>query len=132
MGSYPEVVIEEPDHKLIVTALEERARKTPQHTWLSYANADWETKGYNTITYAQGARAVDKLAFWIDEQLGKAGKHIETIAYYGPNDPRYAFIVPASIKAGRRVGSSLGLSEDTRLMCLFSYSCQMVACHLRD
>jgi acyl-CoA synthetase (AMP-forming)/AMP-acid ligase II len=88
--------------KLMITALEEKAKWTPHNTYMRYPGPDWETKGYETISWAQLAKAIDKVAYWLDDHLGKATRN-DTIAYYGPNDPRYAILVLAIIKTGRNV-----------------------------
>jgi hypothetical protein len=93
---------EHPKGQLVVHAIEEKAQWMPNNTYMRYAPDDWEKNGYETITWKQYASAVDKLAFWFDEQLGKA-ESCETVAYFGPNDPRYAILVPAIIKNERKV-----------------------------
>ena len=88
--------------KLVVHAIEEKAQRTPHHTYMRYPPADWETNGYKTITWRQYASTIDKVAHWLDEHLGKVTGS-ETVAYFGPNDPRYAILLPACIKTGRTV-----------------------------
>lgn len=102
MGSIAENGVEHPSGQLIVHAIEEKARWIPSNMFMRYALEDWEQDGYKTITWKQYANAIDKMAFWFDEQLGKAVDR-ETVAYFGPNDPRYAILVPAIAKNGRRV-----------------------------
>jgi acyl-coenzyme A synthetase/AMP-(fatty) acid ligase len=88
--------------KLLITAIEDKAKWTPNDTYIRYPGKDWETEGYRTISCSQYARAIDKAAYWLDEQLGKATQ-ADTIAYSGPSDPRYAIIMPAAIKTGRKL-----------------------------
>jgi long-subunit acyl-CoA synthetase (AMP-forming) len=102
MTSAIENGVEHPEGQLIVHAIEEKAQWIPNHTYVRYALEDWEQNGYQTMTWKQYANAIDKMAFWLDEQLGKA-VDCETVAYFGPNDPRYAILVPAIIKNGRKV-----------------------------
>ncbi|CAN9113724.1 unnamed protein product [Alternaria alternata] len=102
MGSIAENGVEHPSGQLIVHAIEEKARWIPNNMFMRYALEDWEQDGYKTITWKQYANAIDKMAFWFDEQLGKAVDR-ETVAYFGPNDPRYAILVPAIAKNGRRL-----------------------------
>lgn len=103
MGSMPEQTSDYPPLKLLVQAMEEKAKWTPYNTIFRYAPMNWEDVGYKTITWRQFINAVDKVAYWLDEQLGKATDEIETVAYFGPNDARYAIMVPVCIKTGRRV-----------------------------
>ncbi|KAI4928408.1 uncharacterized protein J4E92_005894 [Alternaria infectoria] len=87
--------------KLFVHAIEEKAQWIPNNMYMRYAPDDWLHSGYKTITWKQYASAIDKMAFWFDERLGKA-VDCETIAYFGPNDPRYAILIPAIVKNGRK------------------------------
>jgi long-subunit acyl-CoA synthetase (AMP-forming) len=91
-----------PGGKLFIRAIEEKAQWIPNDTFMRYPPKNWETKGYQTISWGQWAKAIDKVAYWLDSQLGKA-EESGTVAYFGPNDARYAIITPAVIKSGRRV-----------------------------
>lgn len=91
--------------KLLIHAIEEKAEWEPNHTFMRYPKPDWETRGYDTMSWTQYANAINKLAYWLDENLGPATE-IHTIAYLGPSDPRYAIIIPAAIKTGRTVRCS--------------------------
>jgi long-subunit acyl-CoA synthetase (AMP-forming) len=106
MASATENGGEYPQGQLMVHAIEEKARWIPNNIYMRYALEDWEQNGYQTITWKQYAKAIDKMAFWFDEQLGKAVDR-DTVAYFGPNDPRYAILVPAIIKNGRKVSVEL-------------------------
>jgi len=98
MGSMP---LESPEQgTLLVTAIEEKALSLPHHTVFYYPTVDWETDGYRNLTWLQWSDAINKVAFWLDEQLGKV--NIETVAYLGPNDLRYSILMPAMIKTGRK------------------------------
>jgi acyl-CoA synthetase (AMP-forming)/AMP-acid ligase II len=90
--------------RLLVNVIEEKAHWTPCHTYMRYPPKNWEREGYRTITWSQYADAIDKVAHWLDAELGTMTEN-DTIAYSGPNDPRYAILVPATIKTGRKVGS---------------------------
>ncbi|OAL49441.1 acetyl-CoA synthetase-like protein [Pyrenochaeta sp. DS3sAY3a] len=103
MGSMPEEDAGYPSMKLLMQAMEEKAKWTPQDTIFRSPLANWEVSGYRTITWKQYINAVNKLAYWLDEKLGKATNGIETVAYFGPDDARYAIILPVCIKTGRRV-----------------------------
>ncbi|KAI4668190.1 uncharacterized protein J4E78_002014 [Alternaria triticimaculans] len=79
--------LEYPQGQLFVHAIEEKAQWIPNNMYMRYAPDDWLHRGYKTITWKQYASAIDKMAFWFDERLGKAVDR-ETVAYFGPNDPR--------------------------------------------
>lgn len=106
MTTAAENKLEDPQGQIIVHAIEEKAQWTPNNMYMRYAPGDWKACGYKTITWKQYANAIDKMAFWFDEQLGKAVDR-ETMAYFGPNDPRYAILIPAIVKNGRKVSVEL-------------------------
>jgi acyl-coenzyme A synthetase/AMP-(fatty) acid ligase len=90
--------------KLLINVLEEKAKWMPNDTYMRYPGKNWETEGYLTISWKEYANSIDKMAYWLDNQLGKATKN-DTIAYFGPSDPRYGILVPAAYKTGRKVRS---------------------------
>ncbi|KAI4655395.1 hypothetical protein J4E93_000107 [Alternaria ventricosa] len=102
MTTTAENKLEDPQGQLLVHAIEEKAQWIPNNMYMRYAPDNWEVCGYKTITWKQYANAIDKMAFWFDEQLGKAVDR-ETMAYFGPNDPRYAILIPAIAKNGRKL-----------------------------
>lgn len=110
MGSIQEIENENTQGKLLLHAIEEKATWIPQHTYMRYPPLNWEQEGYRTITWGQYASSIDKVAYWLDEQLRKTDQN-DTVAYLGPNDPRYAIIVPAVIKSGRKVSSDQRLLQ---------------------
>jgi acyl-CoA synthetase (AMP-forming)/AMP-acid ligase II len=89
---------------LLVTAIEEKARRLANHTVFRYPTVQWETDGYRNLTWSQWSNAINKVAFWLDEHLNNADS--KTVAYLGPDDIRYAILMPAMIKTGRRVSGS--------------------------
>lgn len=114
MGSVQEDTNENAEGKLLLHAIEEKAKWCSQHTYMRYPTSNWETEGYQIITWGQYARSIDKLAYWLDEQLGKTDQN-DTVAYFGPNDPRYGVIVPAAIKTGRKVCDDVTSKSSPRL-----------------
>ncbi|ROW06826.1 hypothetical protein VMCG_04095 [Cytospora schulzeri] len=98
MGS---ISLEFEGEKLFVKLIDEKARLTPNHTFVRYPGEDWETKGFSTITWRQYVNGINKVAHWLDEQLGKSENN-DTVAYMGPNDVRYAFVWPALNKSYRK------------------------------
>jgi acyl-CoA synthetase (AMP-forming)/AMP-acid ligase II len=93
---------EGPNLDLLINVLEDKVRWLSGHTFMRYAPADWKENGYRTITWSQYNDAINKVAYWLDEKLGKSTNN-QTVAYLGPNDPRYAIILPAVIKTNRKV-----------------------------
>jgi acyl-CoA synthetase (AMP-forming)/AMP-acid ligase II len=90
------------ESKLLINIIEDKAKRMPDDTFMRYPGTDWEIQGYKSISWSQWARAIDKIAYWLDTNLGSLTES-ETFAYFGPNDARYAFLIPASIKTGRKV-----------------------------
>ncbi|KAL2009196.1 hypothetical protein VTN00DRAFT_7390 [Thermoascus crustaceus] len=88
-------------NRLLVKVIDENAERTPEVILIRYAGSDWETAGYKTITWKQLAGAINKAAYWLDARLCIGRTH--TIAYLGPNDARYYFLLGGAIKTGRRL-----------------------------
>ncbi|KAF2661200.1 acetyl-CoA synthetase-like protein [Lophiostoma macrostomum CBS 122681] len=88
--------------KLLTKVLEDKAEWIGDHTYLRYPNDDWETEGYRTMTWRQYADSVNKVAHWLDQQLGVSQSR-DTIAYMGPSDARYAIMFLAAIKTDRKL-----------------------------
>lgn len=102
MNSLPDAENANVQGRLLVNVIEEKAHWIPHHTYMRYPPKNWESEGYGTITWSQYADTIDKVAHWLDAQLGTTTEN-DTIAYFGPNDLRYAILVPATIKTGRKV-----------------------------
>ncbi|RAK99268.1 NRPS-like enzyme [Aspergillus ibericus CBS 121593] len=57
--------------------------------------------GYRPITFKAFANAVNGIAWWLVEKLGRGDGEI--LAYVGPNDLRYPALVLGAVKAGYRM-----------------------------
>ena len=79
-------------------AVEHRAAKDPDRAWVLMPKTDNLQEGYFIVTYVQLANAVDKVSWWLDENLPPQNK---TLIYQGPNDVRWAFILFAAQKTRR-------------------------------
>jgi acyl-CoA synthetase (AMP-forming)/AMP-acid ligase II len=90
--------------RLLVNTIDAKAISIPDSPWILYAkSSSWEQEGgYQTITWKQFADAVNKTAFWLDDNLPQTPRS-QTIAYLGPNDPRYYILLVATAKSKRRV-----------------------------
>lgn len=60
--------------------------------------------GFRKITYRDMANAINGVAQWLVAELGSSTT-FETLAYVGPWDPRYIFILLGAVKAGFKVRS---------------------------
>ncbi|KAF2087957.1 acetyl-CoA synthetase-like protein, partial [Saccharata proteae CBS 121410] len=90
---------------LLPAVIDETARASPEKVFAITPRTGSLRDGYTQTTYAQVARAVNKLAWWLDEKLGQwpDGVEPEMLAYIGPRDLRYAIIVVAAMKTNRQV-----------------------------
>lgn len=57
--------------------------------------------GFEEVTYAMIANAVNRASWWLVEEVGLAEG--EVFAYMGPSDLRYLILTLASAKTGRKV-----------------------------
>ncbi|KAH0380094.1 acetyl-CoA synthetase-like protein, partial [Aureobasidium melanogenum] len=114
--------------RLLPTLIDDIATATPNRVYASVPRDDADiSKGFKDITYAELARAVDALSWWLDETLGKADGTFSTFAYFGPRDLGYAIVVVAAAKVGRKVLLASHLaSSDAHLFLLDSLSCTAV------
>ncbi|MCJ1314533.1 hypothetical protein MMC25_008215 [Agyrium rufum] len=62
-------------------------------------SADDLSHGFRDISARDFANAVDRVAWWLEAELGK-GVSFPTIGYIGPHDIRYALLTLGCIKAG--------------------------------
>ncbi|KAJ4350267.1 uncharacterized protein N0V89_008888 [Didymosphaeria variabile] len=102
---------------VLVTAIEEKVKWSPNQTYMRYPTPNWEVDGYRTLTYKQYGDSINKVAHWLDEKLGKATEN-DTVAYLGPNDLRYAVLWPAVVKTGRKLMVPDGRVTDDGLKTL--------------
>jgi acyl-CoA synthetase (AMP-forming)/AMP-acid ligase II len=84
------------------TMINERASATPERTYAIIPKSESLQDGFRNFTYKQLARAVDKMSWWLDDNLGKS-TNLDTIAYMGPSDLRYTFLYIAALKTHRKV-----------------------------
>jgi hypothetical protein len=89
--------------QLIPVILENRAKLDPHGIWARFPISSQSYKeGFRSATHLELLNAVNKVAWLIEETLGKSN-NFETIAYLGLNDLRYAIVVLAAIKTGYKV-----------------------------
>ncbi|KAF2464690.1 acetyl-CoA synthetase-like protein [Lindgomyces ingoldianus] len=89
--------------QLLIEVVEEKAKWLKHHTFLRYPADKWKKNGYSIMTWGQFADAINKVAHWLDQQLGKSMDN-EAVAYLGPSNARYSIILPAAIKTNRKEG----------------------------
>lgn len=89
-------------NRLLAKVIDQKAERITNDVFLRYAGPDWEAEGYKSMTWSQLAEAVNKAAHWLDENLGK-DVNLQSVAYVGPNDARYFFLLVAVMKTSRQV-----------------------------
>lgn len=70
--------------RLIPTLVDALAASTPDRIYASIPRNQDFTGGFDDVTYQALARAIDRVAFWIENKVGKS-VDFETIAYLGPS-----------------------------------------------
>jgi acyl-coenzyme A synthetase/AMP-(fatty) acid ligase len=90
--------------RLMPTVLDEVAESDPQRVFVSVPKSASLADGFEDITFSTFAKAVNKCAWWIREQLGEKSMP-KTMLYMGPLDVRYLIIILAAAKAGHMVST---------------------------
>jgi acyl-CoA synthetase (AMP-forming)/AMP-acid ligase II len=90
-------------HQLLPTVIETRAKLDPNGVFAKFpvSSISYDS-GFRSITHLEALNAINHVAWTLEENFGK-GQNFETVAYIGPNDPRYHIVLIAGIKAGYKV-----------------------------
>ena len=98
MGSLPQ---EEPIYgqRLVPHLIDDIAHNDPSRTFCSLAKSSDVSDGFQDVSYGAFANAINRLAWWIEENLGKKST-FETVSYIGPPDLRYIILTIAAQKTG--------------------------------
>ncbi|KAI0120267.1 hypothetical protein F4776DRAFT_633434 [Hypoxylon sp. NC0597] len=88
--------------RLLPSLVDEIARSDPHRILYSVAKTKDPAEGFLDIDAKTFARAVDRFAWYIDEQLGR-GYGFPTLTYLGPQDLLYGIAVLACIKTGYKL-----------------------------
>lgn len=98
MGSLPQ---EEPVYgqRLVPHLIDDIAHNDPFRTFCSLAKSSDISDGFQDVSYGVFANAINRLAGWIEENLGKTST-FETVSYIGPSDLRYILLTIAAQKTG--------------------------------
>lgn len=107
--------------RLIGSLIDEYAATDPTRVWASIPiDNDELSRGFQDISYRQFSNAINHAAWWLKEQLEAKDMPVETIAYAGPKDLRYAIIAVAALKLEKKVTtnpSTLSISADQGSSC---------------
>lgn len=88
--------------KLIPTVVDQIAETEPEAVWATVSVSPFGIDaGFQTITYQQFANAINGIAWWLEEELGR-GDTTEPLVYFGTggSDIRYPILLIAAVKAG--------------------------------
>lgn len=88
--------------RLFAVTVDEIADKTPEKMFACIPRTSNLKDGFRDVTFRDFARATDRIAWWLEGLLGKSTT-FETLAYIGPFDLRYFFLIIAAPKAGYQV-----------------------------
>ncbi|KAL8651738.1 MAG: hypothetical protein Q9226_004575 [Calogaya cf. arnoldii] len=85
--------------RLLPQILDSLASAEPDRTLYSVAAFSGSTHDFCHISARTFAKAVDKTAWWLHDQLGKPAS-IQPVGYIGPHDIRHILLTYACVKAG--------------------------------
>lgn len=99
--------------RLVPSVIDEIALREPNKPWGSMPvdSADL-SKGWTDISYAAFANAINRVAWWIEDHVGRSS-NFEPVAYFGPGDHRTLIFFWAIIKTGHLVGQILQIQHGT-------------------
>ncbi|KAL8753025.1 MAG: hypothetical protein Q9199_005339 [Rusavskia elegans] len=86
--------------RLLPTLIDHIAAIDPTRPFVSLTKSTDIHQGFRDVDYATFAAAIDRCAYWLDEELGRPRYEFEKIAYMGPSDLRYVIFILAAVKAG--------------------------------
>lgn len=107
--------------RLLPTLIDQLAETDPDRVSFSYPKSTTLSDGFQDVTIAQFARAIDRCAWHLETRLGR-GENFPTLLYLGPQDIMYGVLTVAAIKTGYQLlliglrnslEANLNLLEDT-------------------
>jgi acyl-coenzyme A synthetase/AMP-(fatty) acid ligase len=93
--------------RLLPHIVDARAKSGYARPYALYPRTKDPADGFQEISYARLANAVNRAAWWLDQNLREAEEKENAFAYFGANDLRYVIFVLATMKTGRKVFLSL-------------------------
>lgn len=88
--------------RLLVKTVDDAAETEPERLFAKVPQGTELSDGFLDITMRSLARAVNCMAWWIENTIG-SGKNQETLAYMAKNDVRYCIFFLACQKTGYQV-----------------------------
>jgi acyl-CoA synthetase (AMP-forming)/AMP-acid ligase II len=97
-----------PGGRLLLNHIDQVALHSPELVFVETARSADINEGLQRVTFRDLLRGIDRCAQWIDHKLGK-GHDFPALAYFGPHDLRYVFLVFGACKAGYKVNLTFGI-----------------------
>ncbi|KAM0425254.1 hypothetical protein ACHAPT_009571 [Fusarium lateritium] len=88
--------------RLLPSLVDEIAISDPERVFYSVTKTNNPADGFQDINAKAFARAVSRCAWHIEKHLGR-GQNFPTLSYIGPQDPVYAILTLACVKAGYKL-----------------------------
>lgn len=85
--------------RLLPQVIDAYAKRDPERIYALVPHSADVDQGFRRITMKELARAVNRIAWWIDREIGHSD-NFETLAYMGATDIRYGIFFFAAIKCG--------------------------------
>ncbi|KAK5257551.1 hypothetical protein LTR16_000330, partial [Cryomyces antarcticus] len=87
--------------RILPLIVDKYAREQPNKPWASVQKSTNPSNGFQDVTYAAFADAINRAAWFVDSTLGKCQDGIfDTVSYMGKPDLRYFIMLVALIKTG--------------------------------
>ena len=91
--------------RLLPHCVDESAKTNPDRIVCKIPKSVDVSQGFVEITIGQVSKAVNHLAYWLEEKLEKKNGQQTPIAYLGAADIRYWIMILAAIKIGSPVST---------------------------
>ncbi|CAG9952781.1 unnamed protein product [Clonostachys rosea f. rosea IK726] len=85
--------------RLIPQIMDSLAASDPERVVFSLATVSGNSLGLRHVSAREFTKAVDKTAWWLQEQAGKA-QFVQPVGYIGPHDLRHILLTYACVKVG--------------------------------
>ena len=92
--------------RLIPHLIDDIAHNKGSRIYCSLAKSSKISDGFQDISYGAFANSINRLAWWIEENLGKSST-FETLSYIGPPDLRYIILTVAAQKTGYKARETM-------------------------
>ena len=96
------------DRRLIPHVIDEVARVDPGKVFASIPISTDIPDGFRDITYIKIAQAIDRVALWLEINLGRGQD--QPLAYLASSDLRFVLLAVAAVKVGYKVCVSFSLN----------------------